>query len=158
MMSTPTYPHRFRNKQQQLERAATRKLVCFTWNDEQFAIAIAQVQYVLHEFSVSGRLANGCGLVHHNHEIITLIDLSPLFLNRSAIAAGNYLIVCNFNHQKVGIAVNQIPAILEVSDDQFSRVPEAYQRSLNLQAIESLIQLSGRPAIFYLKPSILGEL
>lgn len=158
MIAIPNYTHRFRNKKLHLERAITRKFVCFTWSDERFAIAIAQVQSVLHDFRVSGQLENGCGLVHHNHEIITLIDLSRLFPNRVQVEPGSYLIVCPLAHQKVGIAVRHIPIILEVAEDQLSSVPEVYQHSLNLQAIESLIHCSDQAAIFHLKPEILAGL
>lgn len=157
MLATPTYTRRFRNKKQQTGRTATRKLVCFTWGNESFAIAIEQTQYILTEFTPYGTLENGCSLVRHNHDTITLIDLSPLFPNGVVTTAGNYLIVCTVDQQTIGIAVNQIPMILEVTTEQFSAVPAMYQQRLHTQAIDHLIQPADGAPIFYVSLSALCQ-
>ena len=158
MLSTPKPTRRFRSKKQQAERISTRKLVCFTWAKEQFAIAIEYTQYIVKEFTPYGSLENGYSLVRHNNETITLVDFSKIFSNRTINQQANYLIICTINRQKIGIAVSHLPNILEVSETQFNEVPDIYQQKLRVQAIESLIQTSDGLPIFCLKPTILTEL
>lgn len=153
MTATPTYTRRFRSKKQLTERIPTRKLVCFAWGGERFALAIAQVQHILNEFTPHGQLDNGCSLVRHNHDIIPLIDLGQLFPNRLVDEPNNYVIICNSQHQTIGIPVGHIPAIMDVTDHQFQDVPAVYQRHLNRQVMEHVIQLADGTTLFYLNPA-----
>lgn len=158
MLSTPKPTRRFRNKKQQAERIGTRKLVCFTWANEQFAIAIESTQHIVKGFTPYGSLENGYSLVRHNHETITLIDFSKIFSTQVNIQPADYLIICTINFQKIGIAVSHLPRILEVAETQFTEIPAIYQQKLQVQAIESLIQTSNGLPVFCLKPAALLEL
>ena len=67
MSPTSTRARRFRGKKQS-NRIVTHKLVCFTLNNERFAIAVEHIQYILQEFVAYSPLENGCSLVRHNNE------------------------------------------------------------------------------------------
>lgn len=157
MLPAPTYSRRFRSKKQKTHRVATRKLVCFEWGGKRFAIGIEHTQYILKDFTPYGTLENGFSLVRHDDEIITLIDLSHLFPDKPTIEPDNYLIVCNYNQQKVGLAVSRIPVILEATQNQFIDVPEIYQHCLHTQMIANLIQTPDGPPIFHLNPATVIE-
>ncbi len=141
---------RFYNQRQNYTRTQMRKLIFFQLSGEQYAIAIAQVQYILKEFTPHATLKNGHSLVQ-NRGAITLIDLSAIFLNSAESHDYHYLIVSLLkNGERLGIPIVEMPKIIEVPADKFIDLPQLYRGNELPLAIEKLINLAEDKTGFYL--------
>ena len=149
-MTHANYNRRFHTKKQSNTRKPTRKLVCFELAKVQYAIPIEKVQRVLKEFTSYGSLSTGQSLVRYHDQLITLIDLSKLLLNNQIPEENNYLIVCILSkNEQLGIAISEMPKIIEFTEDSFGEIPELYRNGKLPQAIEKVILTPDGKEIFY---------
>lgn len=157
MFSPSKYSRRFQNKKAALQRTASRKLVSFQVAGETYAIAIERVQRIITDFTTQGTLEDGRSLVKLDGEVITLTDLSRLFMTRNpGEETPSYLIVCTgAQGDRLGIPLQALPAILDVPEDQFTEIPASYRQSRKGQnpapaAVEKLITTPDGTVAFYL--------
>ncbi len=157
MFSPSKYSRRFHNKKSTDQRIPTRKLVVFEVAGETYAIAIERVQRVLTEFTAKGTLEGGRSLVKIDSDLITLLDLSSLFLTpEPSDREPSYLIICRVsNGDRIGIPLQNLPAILDVPEDKFEEVPTSYRQGSQGKnsapaAVEKIITTDAGAIAFYL--------
>lgn len=157
MFSPSQYSRRFHNKKAAIARTPTRKLVIFEVAGETYAIAIERVQRVLTEFTTQGTLEGGRSLVKIDADLITLLDLSQLFVtSNKSHEDPDYLIVCTLtNGDRLGIPVHDLPAILDIFEDKFEDIPASYRQGREGQksapaAVEKIITTAAGTVAFYL--------
>ncbi|HEY9837678.1 MAG TPA: chemotaxis protein CheW [Vampirovibrionales bacterium] len=156
MFSPSKYSRRFHNKKA-AARTRTHKLVIFEVAGETYAIAIERVQRVLTEFTTQGTLEGGRSLVKLDADLITLLDLSSLFVTpKTYQAEPSYLIVCTLtNGDRIGIPLQNLPAILDVPEDKFAEIPASYRqgqagKNAAPAAVEKIITTTAGIVAFYL--------
>lgn len=155
-MTHANYNRRFQAKKQTLSRKLAQKLVYFKLGSVHYAIAIERVLRVLKEFTPYAALSSGQSLVRSVEGIITLIDLSQLFFGTSQSADFHYLIVCILaSKEQLGIPIPEMPKILEVAEDRFGDIPQAYRQGGLHTAAEKLIHTPDGIEVFYLNPDLL---
>ncbi|MBO0350256.1 chemotaxis protein CheW [Phormidium pseudopriestleyi FRX01] len=157
MFSPSKYSRRFQNKKSAIQRTPTRKLVIFEVAGETYAIAIERVQRVLTEFTTQGTLEGGRSLVKIDADLITLLDLSQLFVTpNDSQEEHSYLIVCTLtNGDRIGIPLQDLPAILDIPEDKFAEIPVSYRQGKEGQksapaAVEKIITTPAGTVAFYL--------
>jgi chemotaxis signal transduction protein len=157
MFSPSKYNRRFYHKKSSVHRTPTRKLVVFKSGGETYAIAIERVQRILTEFTTQGTLESGRSLVKLDADLITLLDLSKLFISLdSPQTPPSYLIVCTVtNGDRIGIPVQDLPAILDIPEDQFAEIPASYRQGRDVKnaapaAVEKIITNEAGRVAFYL--------
>lgn len=168
-----THPYRF-GVPKARRRTPTQKLIAFELEGECYALPIARVVRVLHEFKVHGQFNRGRGLIRYQGETIPLLDLGVLLLDRDRPREYHYSIICmsgatqysvtNFSEpighnrkeettgrtQYIAIPTPELPTVLDVPEHQFSDVPDSYRRGNLGFAIEKLIHPSEDDLFFYL--------
>ena len=150
-MTHTNYNRRFRSKKQGAVRNPPRKLVSFELGSVNYAVPIEKVQRVVKDFNPYGFLDSGQSLVRHQEELITLINLSKFFPSSRSIADCNYLIVCSLNKSdRLGIAIPDMPKILEIAEESFCEIPELYRQQQLPPLIEKLIRAPDGSEVFYL--------
>ncbi|MEG4318121.1 MULTISPECIES: chemotaxis protein CheW [unclassified Microcoleus] len=150
-MTHTNYNRRFRSKKQGAARTPPRKLVSFELGSVNYAVPIEKVQRVVKDFNPYGFLDSGQSLVRHQEELITLINLSKFFPSSRSIADCNYLIVCTLNKSdRLGIAIPDMPKILEIAEESFCEIPELYRQQQLPPLIEKLIRAPDGSEVFYL--------
>ncbi len=143
--------NRFPSKRQNYTRIPTKKLVYFELGKEKYAVAIEQVNYVVHEFTFHGVMENGISIVQERDRTIPIIDLSVIFLSSKEVRQSQYLIVCKLDSGNIlGIPLPDMPAILEVPTDKFTDIPELYRQNNLHPAVEKIIQVMDKVPIFYI--------
>ncbi|MCT7956612.1 chemotaxis protein CheW [Laspinema palackyanum] len=157
MFSPSKYSRRFHNKKTTIQRTPARKLVLFEVAGETYAIAIERVQRVLTEFTPQGTLEGGRSLVKIDADLITLLDLSRLFVTpKDSQEERSYLIVCTLtNGDRIGIPLQDLPAILDIPEDHFAEVPISYRQGKDSKntapaAVEKIITTDAGTVAFYL--------
>ncbi|MCT7983320.1 chemotaxis protein CheW [Laspinema sp. A4] len=157
MFSPSKYSRRFHNKKAAIQRTPTRKIVLFEVAGETYAIAIEQVQRVLTEFTTQGTVQGGRSLVKLDADLITLLDLSQLFVTpKDSQEEHSYLIVCTVtNGDRIGIPLQELPAILDVPEDKFVEIPASYRQGKDGKnaapaAVEKIITTDAGTVAFYL--------
>ncbi|MEB3886802.1 chemotaxis protein CheW [Lyngbya sp. CCY1209] len=168
-----THLHRF-GVPKARQRTPTQKLIAFELEGECYALPIARVVRVLHEFKVYGTFNRGRGLIKYQGETIPLIDLGVLLLDRDRPQVYHYSIICtpeetqcsvtNFSEsirhnkkedaserfQYIAIPIPELPRVLDVPESQFSDVPDSYRQGNLGSVIEKLIHPSEDDLFFYL--------
>ena len=158
-MTHTNYNRRFRSKKQGAVRTAPRKLVAFELGNVYYAVPIERVQRVVKDFNPYGFLDSGQSLVRHQEELITLINLSKIFPSSRSIADCNYLIVCSLNKSdRLGIAIPDMPKILEIAEESFCEIPELYRKQQLPPVIEKLIRAPDGSEVFYLNLELFSEM
>ncbi|MCT7987476.1 chemotaxis protein CheW [Laspinema olomoucense] len=157
MFSPSKYSRRFHNKKAAIQRTPMRKLVIFEVAGETYAIAIERVQRVLTEFTTQGTLEDGRSLIKLDADLIILLDLSRLFFTPNpSQEQHSYLIVCTLtNGDRIGIPLQDLPAILDVPEDQFAEIPASYRQGREGKnaapaAVEKIITTDAGTVAFYL--------
>jgi len=167
------HPHRF-GVPKPRRRTPTQKLIAFELEGEVYALPIACVVRVLHEFKVYGPFDRGRGLIKYQGETIPFIDLGVLLLGRDRPREYHYSIICmsgaaqysvtdlseSIGHngkedaserpRSIAIPTPELPTVLDVPETQFSDVPDSYRRGNLGLAIEKLIHPSEDDLFFYL--------
>ncbi|MCT7951778.1 chemotaxis protein CheW [Ancylothrix sp. C2] len=149
-MNSFKYSRRFRTKHEELPRITTEKFLVFNAGNERYAIPLLRVLRVVKEFIPQGVLISGRSLVKEQNDTIVVFDVSTLLSNTCHFSDCNFLIVCSLNNSvPVGIPIPDMPAILEVSPEQFSEVPELYRQGQLSTVVDRLIHVS-ESVVFYL--------
>lgn len=149
-MNAFKYSRRFRTKHDESPRIPTEKFLVFTLENKRYAIPLLRVLRVVKEFTPQGTLITGRSLAKEQNETIVIFDICSLLSTNVHPSDCHFLIICSVNNSgRVGIPIPDMPAILEISHNQFSEVPELYRQSGLSAAIERLIHVS-ESVIFYL--------
>jgi len=150
MFPSANYNRRFR-KPNPPNRVPIKKLLLFQLGSEQYAISIEKVQHVINEFTPQGVLPNGLALVEYQNHIITLVELTNLFVSSQDARERQYLIVCLLKeNSRLGIPIPEMPKVLEVPADKITEVPEVYQTGKLPNAIEKIIHIAQGKVVFYI--------
>ncbi len=152
------------------EQKASLKLVCFQVERGSYAIAIERVKRITDLSGAYGLLSTGHSLMDSNGESITLINLSSLLrpatqtlMQSPSELPGtySYVIVCQAaHHQLLGIPVEKMPQIRQVSEAALHPLPKLYRKSLNSDCVRALVRLPStlpeQPDLLYLNLDRIG--
>lgn len=136
------------------------KVLVFIINEEYYATNIMEVERILQyqrltEIPDSPRFVEG--VVNYEDKILPVISLSKRFnLHSSEIGTESKIIVAKQDHSKIGIIVDFVSEVKDVSLDSVEESPEIIS-GISKRYIKGLIKNDGRIIIYLNISAILTE-
>jgi chemotaxis signal transduction protein len=140
-----------RAAQSEATRQVRQKLIAFTLGKESYAFPLHHVQRILDEFQAHGDTGKGVSLTRVDGETLTIWDLQCLFTQAVRKLAPKFLMICQAQgDQSIGIPLEQLPSVIEVTQSQMQPLPTLYQ-SLDLpKAVTGVVCLAQDRELFFL--------
>jgi chemotaxis signal transduction protein len=140
-----------RSAQAEATRQVRQKLISFTLGKESYAFPIHHVQRILDEFQTHGDTGQGISLTRVDGETLTIWDLQCLFTQVVRESIPKFLMICQAQRdQSIGIPLEQLPSVIEVTQSQIQPLPALY-RALDLpEAVTGVVCLAQDRELFFL--------
>lgn len=136
------------------------KILIFSINDEYYATDIMEVERIL-GYEPSTKLPDVPefvdGVINYEGKVLPVISLAKRFdIENSKITSNSKLIVVKYENGKIGVIVDLVSEVKDVSSDNIEEPPEVVS-GISKRYLKGLIKIDNKIIIFLNMAQILSE-
>lgn len=136
------------------------KILIFSINDEYYATDIMEVERIL-GYESSTKLPDVPefvdGVINYEGKVLPVISLAKRFdIENSKITSNSKLIVVKYENGKIGVIVDLVSEVKDVSSDNIEEPPEVVS-GISKRYLKGLIKIDNKIIIFLNMAQILSE-